>query len=264
MPLILAGAALVFVALGGAYYFSHQTSSPAPDQSAAITSGPTNSPKDSGARPEPAAISKPVGQELPPTIAPSAVSAPAPAVAASPEPQNARPRTTIAEAKQTEAPSSRRPAVPNLNMSSPSAPSSKLANLPDGSSADPLDLAPSTAPGAGSPGTFSARMGNQPAPPPVPNAASLVSTVATPAKLITSTRPNYPAGAKNSRVQGSVVISANIDEKGMVSAAQAISGPVALRQAGVDAVKQWKYSPSLVGGKPTPTQVIINLEFHLQ
>jgi TonB family protein len=151
--------------------------------------------------------------------------------------------------------------IPNLKMSSPSA---ALAKLPDGSAAESLDMAATVAPGAGTPGTFSARTENQPAPPPGLVAPGAVSTVAIPAKLISSTRPVYPLSAKNLNIQGNVVVAATINEKGLVTVAKAVSGPIALRQAGVDSVMQWKYSPALTGGKPSPTEIMITIEFHMK
>ena len=82
-------------------------------------------------------------------------------------------------------------------------------------------------------------------------------------KLISSARLVYPAAARQSNIQGTVTVSANIDENGKVVSAKALSGPILLRQAAVDSVKQWKYSPGLVDGKPAPSQVTVNVEFRL-
>jgi TonB family protein len=179
--------------------------------------------------------------------------------------ENVRLRTNSAEPKQPDLASARRPVViPNLKMRSPSASSKALAKLPDGSAAESLDIAATVAPGAGTPGTFSARKDNQPAPPPGLVAPAAASTVVIPAKLISSTRPVYPPTAKNLNIQGNVVVTATINEKGLVTVAKAVSGPIALRQAGVDAVMGWKYSPALTGGKPSPTEITVTIEFHLK
>jgi protein TonB len=60
-----------------------------------------------------------------------------------------------------------------------------------------------------------------------------------------------------------VVVTAEVDEKGNVASAKAISGPVTLRQAAIDSVKQWKYSPALIDGKPATAQVNVNVQFRL-
>ena len=62
---------------------------------------------------------------------------------------------------------------------------------------------------------------------PVARAAKVVQG----AKLIPSTRPVYPPLAKQSNTQGRVIININIDDKGNVIAANAVSGPIPLRQA---------------------------------
>ncbi len=180
--------------------------------------------------------------------------------------QNARQRANTVEAKQPDRTAARRPAIPNLKLKSPTSPSQNLANLPDGSSIASVDMSSAVAPGVASPGTFGGRAENQPAPPPAPPAA--ISTPASAktvleAKLISSTRPVYPAMAKNSSIQGRVVINAEINEKGTVVAATAVSGPMPLRQAALDAVKRWKYSPAQIDGKPAASQITIGLDFRL-
>jgi protein TonB len=108
--------------------------------------------------------------------------------------------------------------------------------------------------------TSAGRTSNPPAPPSAPVAAPKI--VSSP-KLVSSTRPIYPATAKQSSIQGTVTVSANVDETGKVSSARALNGPLLLREAAVEAVKQWKYSPGLTDGKPTPSQVTVGVEFRL-
>jgi protein TonB len=95
---------------------------------------------------------------------------------------------------------------------------------------------------------------------PAPVAAA--KTVRDP-KLISSTRPVYPATAKTTNIQGIVTVSASIDANGKVVSAKALSGPILLRQAAADAVSQWKYSPGLIDGKPAPSQVTVSVEFRM-
>jgi protein TonB len=73
----------------------------------------------------------------------------------------------------------------------------------------------------------------------------------------------YPAFAKQSNVQGKVVVNATVDAKGDVVNVNAVSGPPFLRQAAMDAVKQWKYSPAQIDGRPASAQVTVSLEFRL-
>jgi protein TonB len=73
----------------------------------------------------------------------------------------------------------------------------------------------------------------------------------------------YPTFAKQSNVQGTVVVTARVDPKGNVVEANAVSGPPFLRQAATDAVRQWKYSPALIDGLPAGAVVTISLDFRL-
>jgi protein TonB len=106
------------------------------------------------------------------------------------------------------------------------------------------------------------RAGNQPAPPSLGSSGSSSRAMRDP-RLISSTRPVYPSIAKQSGIQGKVVVSAEVGANGNVTSAKAISGPVFLRAAAIDAVKQWKYAPALADGKPASAVVTIDVEFRL-
>ena len=173
-------------------------------------------------------------------------------------------------AKQPDLAAARRPAMPNLKIAAPSAPNQKVANSSD--SAAPTEVASSETVGAAPAGllTSAGRTSNPPAPPSVlppmnsaPSTSSPAAGVSREAKLLTATRPVYPVGAKDSNIQGSVTISANIDASGNVTAARALTGPFLLREAAVTSVKQWKYAPALVNGKAAASLVVVTVEFKL-
>jgi TonB family protein len=164
----------------------------------------------------------------------------------------------------------RRPSIANLKMSSPSAPHRNTADL--GAGAAPLTDMVATQPVSASPGllTSSGRISTQPAPPPgTMGSAPVPAAVQAPAgktvapKLISSTRLTYPSSAKQTGIQGTVTVMANVDANGAVSNVRALNGPLLLRQAAVDSVKQWKYSPGLADGKPTAEQITVAVEFKL-
>ena len=163
--------------------------------------------------------------------------------------------------------SSSRSAIPNLKMGSPSAPNRNPANLSEGP-APITEIASTEAVGGTPPAgllTAAGRSYNPPAPPPsAPTPAPVVAvmTVRDP-KLISSTRLVYPTTARQSHIEGTVTVSASIDEYGKVVGAKALSGPMLLRQAAVESVNQWKYSPRLIDGKAAPSQVTVNVEFRL-
>ncbi|HUC53890.1 MAG TPA: TonB family protein [Candidatus Cybelea sp.] len=84
-----------------------------------------------------------------------------------------------------------------------------------------------------------------------------------PAKLITSVSPMYPPMAKSQHISGNVLVDALIDPNGRVTTMKIVSGPTLLRQAAMDALKQWKYQPALLDGKPVAMHLTVTLQFRL-
>jgi protein TonB len=78
--------------------------------------------------------------------------------------------------------------------------------------------------------------------------------------LIRRVQPNYPQLAKQARIQGQVVLQAEISKDGTIQNLQLISGHPMLAPAAIEAVKQWRYKPYLLNGEPVAvdTQVIVN------
>ncbi len=81
--------------------------------------------------------------------------------------------------------------------------------------------------------------------------------------LVSSVRPVYPALAKQSGVQGDVIIEAVIDPSGKVSGMKVVSGPLLLHQAAMDALSQWKYEPATLNDKPEPVRIVVTVHFRL-
>ncbi len=77
-------------------------------------------------------------------------------------------------------------------------------------------------------------------------------------------QPAYPEIAQSARVQGVVVIDAVIDESGSVSAARVARSIPLLDQAALDAVRQWKFTPTLLNGAPVPVVVTMTINFTLR
>jgi protein TonB len=85
-----------------------------------------------------------------------------------------------------------------------------------------------------------------------------------PAKLIKSVQPIYPSMAKSQHVSGNVQIDALIDADGNVSAMKVLSGPALLRESALASLKQWKYQPAELDGKPTSMHLTVTLQFRAQ
>jgi TonB family protein len=82
-------------------------------------------------------------------------------------------------------------------------------------------------------------------------------------KLIRRVEPVYPELAKRARVQGRVVLVVTVDEEGSVAEIKVSNGHPLLYEAAVTAVRQWKYSPTLLNGEPVPVIATVTVRFDL-
>jgi len=69
--------------------------------------------------------------------------------------------------------------------------------------------------------------------------------------------------AQRARVQGVVIIEATIGTDGSVQEAMVLRSIPLLDDAALDAVRQWKYKPTLVNGEPVPVIVKVTVNFSL-
>jgi protein TonB len=83
-------------------------------------------------------------------------------------------------------------------------------------------------------------------------------------KAVSRFVPDYPAAAKQKGVQGAVVVRVVVGTDGRVETAQAVSGPVLLRQAAADAVSRWRFSPTLLSGEAVRVAGVVTVNFTLQ
>lgn len=111
-----------------------------------------------------------------------------------------------------------------------------------------------------------------PAPKPQPTEAKqakqvervrLTSTLAA-AQLIQQIKPEYPPIAKQTRTQGKVVFRAVIARDGRIANLEFVSGPALLVPAATDAVRQWRYRPTMLNGEAVEVMTQIEVNFVLQ
>jgi len=100
-----------------------------------------------------------------------------------------------------------------------------------------------------------------------PAAASPAQAAATASssssRLIHRVEPQYPLEAKAKRIQGSVVLDVQVQGEGAVGNIDVIQGDPLLSEAAVQAVRQWKYQPYFVDGRPVESQTRITIKFTL-
>lgn len=88
-------------------------------------------------------------------------------------------------------------------------------------------------------------------------------------KLSKSVAPRYPYGKTRGNLQGGVWIALAVNESGDVSAVRAlqdeqIKETPAFIEAAAVAVRQWKFAPATVGGKPMPFILCVPIGFELK
>lgn len=75
--------------------------------------------------------------------------------------------------------------------------------------------------------------------------------------------PVYPQIARNASAEGIVRVYVTIDERGNVNEIAKSEGPTLLRGAAEDAARRWKFSPTIVAGKPVRLSGFIEFNFTL-
>jgi len=75
--------------------------------------------------------------------------------------------------------------------------------------------------------------------------------------------PQYPEPARQAGVQGTVLLDTFVNAEGAVTQVKLVSGPAALSQAALDAVRWWRYDPYLVNGRPVPVETTVAVNFRL-
>jgi TonB family protein len=121
-------------------------------------------------------------------------------------------------------------------------------------------------PGAGSVGVTQSMVTSAPPPPPPPDAPPQgiqAGSATQAARLIRKIQPAYPPEAKRAGIQGVVHLTAVIGKDGQVSDLAFLSGPDALAQPAMDAVRQWIYAPTLLNGEPVEIRIAIDINFTL-
>lgn len=81
--------------------------------------------------------------------------------------------------------------------------------------------------------------------------------------LLQKVMPLYPVIAKATRKEGTVVLQATISTGGTIENLRVVSGDQMLIQAAMEAVRNWRYRPYLLNGKPVEVETTVNVVFKL-
>jgi TonB family protein len=81
--------------------------------------------------------------------------------------------------------------------------------------------------------------------------------------LVKKVAPEYPAAAKDKRIQGQVVLNVIVGKGGDVEHVELVSGHPLLAPPAIDAVRQWKYKPYVLSSNPVSVETQVMVYFTL-
>jgi len=81
--------------------------------------------------------------------------------------------------------------------------------------------------------------------------------------VTTKVPPEYPAIAKQLKIEGSVELEAVVTEGGVVEKVNIVSGNPVLTRPASEAVKKWKFAPFTADGKTVKALVPVTMSFKM-
>jgi len=108
-------------------------------------------------------------------------------------------------------------------------------------------------------------LGPPPAPDPPPPLVVEVGRDITPPRRIHFVRPTYTEAARHTRLEGAVILELIIDKSGRVESITVLRGlGLGLTESAIAAARQWRFEPSLYGGRPVSViyRLTVNFAVH--
>jgi protein TonB len=76
--------------------------------------------------------------------------------------------------------------------------------------------------------------------------------------------PTYPPIAVSARVEGTVILEATIDAQGVVRNVTVLKSVPLLDRAAIEAVQQWRYTPTRLNGQAIPIIMTVTVTFSVR
>jgi protein TonB len=102
-----------------------------------------------------------------------------------------------------------------------------------------------------------------PTPPPPRGPVRVGGQIKEPA-LISKVDPVYPGVAISANIEGTVILEAIVDEEGRVETVRVLRSVSVLDRPALEAVKQWRYSPVILNGRPEKFILTVAVTFRLE
>jgi len=103
----------------------------------------------------------------------------------------------------------------------------------------------------------------KPAPTPAPDTVVRLTSKLTQGRVLRRVQPSYPVIAKQAHIQGSVQVQIDISDTGAVTNVTLLSGHPLLREAALQAAKQWLFIPTELNGQRVRAIGVITFNFTL-
>jgi protein TonB len=161
-------------------------------------------------------------------------------------------------------------AVANISRAAPTSPPDHIENTPVAPAMGPVveGLGDDVGAVVGAPGGLSTEaapllvLPPHPPAPETPKAYRPGGAIREPRK-IQDAAPLYPEIARAAHIQGLVILEARIDERGFVTGARVLRSVPLLDGAALAALKQWRYTPTLLNGIPVRVLMTVTFRFSL-
>jgi TonB family protein len=102
-----------------------------------------------------------------------------------------------------------------------------------------------------------------PSPPPQPGKPIRLHSGVKPPQRLVNVAPVYPSVALAVHKEGIVIIDATIDEQGNVTETRILRSIPLLDEAALAAVRQWRFSPTLLNGVPVSIVMTVTVNFKM-
>ena len=97
---------------------------------------------------------------------------------------------------------------------------------------------------------------------PKPSRIRIAGNVAA-AQIMHRVQPIYPPLARQTRISGTVRLHVVLSTEGIVKSIEVVSGHPLLLQSALDAVRQWRYQPTLLSGTPIEVDTTVDVIYAL-
>ena len=103
-----------------------------------------------------------------------------------------------------------------------------------------------------------------PPPPPPPVQQVRPGGDIKPPKPISQPDPVYPPIAQTAKVSGYVILEATIARDGSVKDVKVLKSHAMFDQAAIDAVRRWRYTPTILNGVPVEVLLSVTVNFQIR